>query len=394
MKILYVATDVVVPSDKGSSTHTIEVSSSLSLLGNEVHVLSRRKSREQVPTESIRGAIFHRIFRGLALPLEMRHRRTSSSGRRRSSLIGFFHDVFLSLIHAPFCAFLAIQIIRREKVDVILERGSSLGAGGLASLLSGKPMVLEIIDYRHSRLSIKVARKTIAYRPDIPKSNIPPHLLRIVPAGANTEMFVEGKQSPEIDLVGYVGSFRPWHGVDDLVKAARILKDGGQVAQFIMVGPGYESTMDLARNLGISDLFTFMGGLPYEQIPTILERCGIVVAPFDPSKDSYMSEHGFIFSPLKIFEYMSMAKAVVTSDVEKVREIVNDHRNGLLVDPGSPDQLADRIEELIMNPALAVRMGKRARADIVARYSWARLSSMILRTLIKATQIQSSLEVK
>jgi len=391
LRILYVATDVAVPGTKGSSTHTIELSSGLAALGAEVIVLSRRTSRQQSEEETLDRVLFRRVFRGIVHPLEGVGARPGTASRR-AGLKGRIYDAYLWLIHSTYCGALATRIIRKNRIDIILERGSSLGAGAIASKLTGKPLVLEVIDRRHSRLSLKLARKTIAYRREILKADLPPDMLAIIPAGANTELFKESRKQ-EIDLVGYAGSFRAWHGVEDLVRAGRALRDMGQVARFIMVGPGCEEAVRLAETLGVTDAFTFTGALPYEQIPRQLARCAMLVAPFNPSKDPYMRKHGFIFSPLKIFEYMAMGKPVVATDVEKVRDVVWNLRTGILVQPGDPKSLADALDMLIRNPDTGIRMGRLARKTIVSHYSWRRLSQLILAILAGSIGKRSGAEL-
>jgi len=297
-----------------------------------------------------------------------------------ASLLRTIYDLFLHVVHAPYCAYRSIGIIRKDHIDSVLERASSLGAGAVAAYLTGRPLVVEVIDQRHTRLSLKLAGKVITYRPDVLKRDLPPHLLKIVPAGANTEMF-KYSRNRDHDAVGYVGSFRTWHGVEDLIRSVAILKGRKEIIELVMIGPGYEDSERLARDLGVLSLIEFTGGLPYSQVPRLLERCAIAAAPFDPSKDEYMGEHGYIFSPLKVFEYMAMGKAVVSSDLGKIREVIYDGKTGLLVQPGSPEEIAEKIALLVHNPGKGIRMGKRARKLIEARFSWNTLSLTVSKVL-------------
>jgi glycosyltransferase involved in cell wall biosynthesis len=380
VRVLYVATDVNVPGKKGASTHTLELSSALASMGNAVHVLSRRSDRSQSAEESIDGADFRRIFRGLMFPIE--GGGGGSKGRSGSSgILKWFYDLFLTFIHSPYCAFHSVRLIREHDIDVILERGSSLGAGALASLITGRPLVLEVIDQRHSRISIRVARTIIAYRPDVLKIEQAPDRLLIVTAAANTESFAY-TQSRQVDLVGYVGSFRRWHGVEDLIRAASILKSRGQRAQFLMVGPGNDDMMRMAEELDVSEMMDFTGGLPYETVPERLSRCGILAAPFDPSRDPFMMTHGYIFSPLKVFEYMSLGRAVVATAIDQITDVVESGRNGLLVPTGNPEAIAEALNHLIGTPAEGIRIGKRARRSAESLFSWRALAERICGALL------------
>jgi len=386
LRILYVATDVRLPSSKGSSTHTYELASCLQKLGNQVHVMIRRGSKAESETEEIDGSTYHRVYRGILFPIEGKGR--SSSNAKRQSLRRRVFDVYLTLVHAPYCAYKAVGLVRRFNIDVILERASSLGAGAIAALLCGKPLVLEVIDRRHTRLSTKISQKILAYGRDVLKVDPPPDRLRIVSAAANIDLFRPREdRQVERDLVGYVGSFRPWHGVQDIVDAAEILVNRANPARFRMVGPSYDWVAKLVAAKGLSSLFQFTGPVEYSRVPDLIDNCAIVLAPFDPSKDPFMRRKGFIFSPLKIFEYMSLGKAIVATKVEKVRDVLSNGKTALLVDPSSPARLAGAIESLMKHPPTAVRLGRRARIAVARRFSWDKLSKIVNSVLSEACGI-------
>jgi len=382
LRILYTATDVRFPSSKGSSTHTYELASCLAKLGNQVHVIVRRGSKAEKQTEDVDSTTYHRVYRGIFFPIE--GEGPAGSAPKSKSFKRRIFDLYLTLVHAPYCAYKAIGLIKKFDIEIVLERASSLGAGAIAALLCRKPVVLEVIDRRHTRFSAKISQRILAYGRDVLKVDPPPDRLRIVSAAANTELFAPQKSHVERDLVGYVGSFRPWHGVEDIVEAAAILARRGNPARFRMVGPGYEQILQTVRTKGLSSLFEFTGPVEYRRVPELIRSCTVVLAPFDPSRDPFMKERGFIFSPLKIFEYMSLGKAIVATDVEKVRDALADGRTAILVKPRSPPDLATAIELLIEHPPTVIRLGRRARAAVAKSFSWERLSRMVNRTLCQA----------
>jgi glycosyltransferase involved in cell wall biosynthesis len=73
-------------------------------------------------------------------------------------------------------------------------------------------------------------------------------------------------------------------------------------------------------------------------------------------------------SPLKLFEYMAAGKPIVASDLQSVREVL-DEGNACLVPPDNPKALAKGIHSVLDNPDYATRLGERAKADGV-QYSW------------------------
>jgi len=374
MRILYIATDVVVPAKKGSSTHTIEVASSLEREGHEVNVLSRR-GKHQSEREKIQKVNFIRVYRGILMPIEPKNPNQQSTNRNGSRLprivVSLVYDLFLRMIHAPYCAFKAIQLDNDIDFDVFLERGSSMGAGAIAAKLRHKPLVTELIDRNHSKISLLIAEKILAYRPDIPKISKPPHILEIVPAGANTELFQpKTGQEQEKNFVGYAGSFRSWHGVETILEAARLVIEQEEKARFILVGPASAEAKKSAKDLCLGGVVNFTGGIDYPKMPATLSECNLLLAPFNPGKDTYMKKHGFIFSPLKIFEYMALERTVIASEVDTVKDVICNNRTGVLVPPGDPEALASAIINLLHNPIHARRLSKRARKEVCKRYSW------------------------
>jgi glycosyltransferase involved in cell wall biosynthesis len=79
------------------------------------------------------------------------------------------------------------------------------------------------------------------------------------------------------------------------------------------------------------------------------------------------NRHG---SPMKIFEYLGMAKAVVAPGVPPVLEVMRDGVTGLVIEPGSAAQMADRILQLAADPALRSRLGGEGRAYVIAHHTW------------------------
>jgi len=122
----------------------------------------------------------------------------------------------------------------------------------------------------------------------------------------------------------------------------------------------------------------------YRQVPELIRSCSVVLAPFDPSRDPFMRHRGFIFSPLKLYEYMSLAKAIVATDVEKVRDVLSDGRTAIMVSPSSPPDLAAAIESLMEHPPTVIRLGKRARTAVANSFSWERLSAVVNHVLSQA----------
>ena len=168
-------------------------------------------------------------------------------------------------------------------------------------------------------------------------------------------------------IIGYSGSFMWWHGIPVLLKAMKMVRRKLPEAHLLLMGeselrPEYGA---LTKELSIDDMVTFAGLVPYEEMPEYLAACDVLVAPYLP----IFAEVPFHGSPIKVFEYMAMAKPVVASNLGQISAILKHRETGLLVKPGDADELAAAIIELRENPGLGLKLGGQARTESL-KYSW------------------------
>ena len=78
-------------------------------------------------------------------------------------------------------------------------------------------------------------------------------------------------------------------------------------------------------------------------------------------------------TPVSAIESLAAGRPVVATRVGGVPDVVEDGEDGFLVDPGSTEQLADRLEQLARDPELRERMGKHGSSRMSGRYAVARL---------------------
>ena len=89
----------------------------------------------------------------------------------------------------------------------------------------------------------------------------------------------------------------------------------------------------------------------------------ILIAPYE-------AQEFFYLSPIKIFEYMAVGRAVVAAGVGQIREIIQDETNGLLYEPASAGALGERLLRLVDDPDFRRRLGEAARRTVESRYTW------------------------
>lgn len=187
----------------------------------------------------------------------------------------------------------------------------------------------------------------------------------VVPDGAD-----EPRDAPTppagASTVGYAGHLYPWKGVDVFVRALALLPG----VRGLIVG-GHPGEADVQRvralvdDLQIQDRVHITGLVPADQVAAHLAPASVLVLPNVPSaiSDRYTS-------PLKLFEYLWLARPIVASDLAAVREVLTDGATALLVPPGEPAPLAQAIARVLADPALAATLGAAARR-LAPGFTWA-----------------------
>lgn len=161
----------------------------------------------------------------------------------------------------------------------------------------------------------------------------------------------------------YLGSLHPWKGVELLVRAMRdvtsaVLHIAGGNPQRI------GELQALAGQLGVAERVVLLGPVPPTERFKLIAGVDICLLPLTLS--SIGSRYT---SPLKLFEYMAMGKAIVASDLPALREVLRDGDNALLTAPEDPPAIAAAINRLLADPALCQRLGQQAASESL-RYDW------------------------
>ncbi|HWX25548.1 MAG TPA: glycosyltransferase family 4 protein, partial [Vicinamibacteria bacterium] len=332
--------------------------------GHEVHAVLRRtagslprEEREGVTLHRVRWVPPHRLFRFRALP----------------SVLRILDDVGPAALIERYYNFggEGIRAARRRGVPSLLEVNSPIldHPGSWKSRLDALALVHPFRTYRESlcRQATALVSPTLEIVPSFAREKT-----ERVSWGANVDSFHPrfrnealrerlGVPKPAV-VVLFSGSFRPWHGVHVLEKAAELLRERHDLF-FLFVG---------GERAGEGHGFNgrFLGSVPYESMPEIVASCDIGVAPYDTARLGQL-RLGFYWSPLKIFEYMASGLPTLTIAAAPLNEIVREGLEGFHVREASPRDLARGIERLAADPGLRAEMGRSGRERVVAHYSWA-----------------------
>ena len=280
------------------------------------------------------------------------------------------------------------KAVRQHKPDCIYERYNLFLPAGIWLARKYKlPLLLEINApileerSRYDGLSLtRLARWSQAYAwrnadmvlpvtrvlGDIVASyGVPEERIVVIPNGINGERFggvpdVEAAKRAlglEGNLVlGFTGFVRDWHGLDKVIDL--IARDPPESRRHLLVvgdGPARAALEQQARDLGIASRVTFTG---------IVERDDVArhVAAFDIALQPAVVAYA---SPLKLFEYLALGKAIIGPAQPNIEEILAQDQNAVLFDPNSTSSMAAAVDRLCTDRALRERVAAGARATII-----------------------------
>jgi glycosyltransferase involved in cell wall biosynthesis len=289
---------------------------------------------------------------------------------------------------------LARQVLR-EKTDLIYERYSLFNfTGVIVSKLCGIPLVLEVnspfaLEQRRDgqirlrglarwterqicNLATRIVAVSTPLAHILEASGVRPEKIEVMANGVRLEQFVACAPSAELRaslgirpgerVVGFAGWFRNWHGIEMLIEAFQISGLAEEGARLLLIGDGQamNSLRDLVRERRLTDTVIFTGPVPHRIMPRYLDLVDIAV---QPAANEYCC-------PMKILEYMALAKPIVAPRQPNIQEILREEE-ACFFEPGNAHSLAEALREMGSDAEAARRMGGRAREAIVRRgYLW------------------------
>jgi glycosyltransferase involved in cell wall biosynthesis len=186
-------------------------------------------------------------------------------------------------------------------------------------------------------------------------------------------------------VIGFVGSFTIYEGLDDLVLACGILRKRGLDFKLVLVGdeviynklqrPLMPHLRALVAREQLEDHVHFAGRVASADVPQWYSL--IDIAPF-ARKALAVSE---LVPPLKPLEAMAMSKTVVASDVGALQDFILHGQTGLMFPKGDIGALADMLERVLRDVALRQALGASARDWVVAQRSWATVAQNLHRAM-------------
>ncbi len=375
MNIAYLCADPGVPvfGRKGCSLHVQEMLRALRGLGAEVSLFATRAGGE-APADLASTPL-------VLLPTAAR----DDEAAREQALLAANAD-------------LANALRAAGDFDLVYERYSlwshagleAARAAGIATVLEvNAPLIDEQRRYRQLHdveAALQSARRAFAaadvliavsagvaeYLEGFPEARGRIHVLA---NGVDTERFaqVAAVARPASFTIGFVGTLKPWHGVEVLLQAFSFFHALHANSRLLIVGygPEHAALVAQAEQLGIGAAVEFTGAVDPERIPALLAEMDVGVAPYPETADFY-------FSPLKVYEYMAAGLAVVASRIGQLSDLIEDGQDGLLCPPGNADALAAAFTLLHADRDLLHSLGRRARGKVKAEHTWTSVARKVL----------------
>jgi glycosyltransferase involved in cell wall biosynthesis len=181
---------------------------------------------------------------------------------------------------------------------------------------------------------------------------------RFAPRPANEQLRGALGLAPSAPVAGIVAALRPEKQHELFLRVAARVRQEVTDAQFLVIGDGPRRSMleEQARQLGVNGAVRFLG--TRSDVPELVALLDVLVLT------SRMEAN-----PVSILEAMAMGKPVVAPAVGSIPESGLDGQTGYLARPKDEGHLAERVGQLLTDPALAARLGRAARAKAVAGHS-------------------------
>ncbi len=200
-------------------------------------------------------------------------------------------------------------------------------------------------------------------------AGVPEERIRVIPNGIDWEKF---RDLPDTDaaksalglagrlVLGFTGFVREWHGLERVVDV--VARSSERVLLVVGDGPARPAIEARARELGVAERVRFTGVVARDAVARH-------VAAFDVALQPDVVPYA---SPLKLFEYLALGRAVAAPDTRNIREVLRHGDNAWLFDPEDSSAFAEAVETLCADADLRARLGGRARATIdEGGYTWA-----------------------
>jgi glycogen synthase len=374
MRILHIL-DHSLPLHSGYSFRTRAIVKAQLARGWEVACLtSARHSAAGPDPEVVEGITFYRTPQPPAGPSPLREwREVRALAKRLDELVEEWRPDQLHAHSPVLTALAALPVARRSKLPLLYEirafwEDAAVG-NGTGSEGSPRYRLTRMLETYAARRADGVAVIGEGLRRDLIERGVEAGKIIVSPNGVDMALFGNPPARDEAlaealgiegaDVIGFIGSFYDYEGLDDLIAAMPLLLARRPAAHLLLVGGGpMEGALKIqAERSPARDHIHFIGRVPHDEVSRYYSLVDVLAYP---RKAMRLTE---LVTPLKPLEAMAQRKLVAASDVGGHRELIEDGVTGTLFPAGNPAALAATLDALFSD-----RAGWERRRDAARRY--------------------------
>ncbi len=281
-----------------------------------------------------------------------------------------------------FFLFATALLCRSRKIPLITEVNELIGDERIRE----QPLLKSFAQWA-DRITFQTASWIIVVSPHLKRrieaTGIDGEKILVMPNAIHPEEFIpqedtqtirkQLKRAADETLMSFVGWFVPWHYLDRLLSTfAKIAKDHPK-AHLILYGDGElkDSLKAQAEELGIRSQVHFPGPVTHDQIANHLNAADICLIPHS---NAYRS-------PIKLFEYMALGKAILAPAKEPIEMVVTHEKHALLFESENESALLENMKRLLSDPKLRRQLGENAKSHVLKNHTWDQNAQEILKRL-------------
>ena len=376
--------DHSLPLHSGYTFRTRAILKSLEAAGVEVRAVTGPLYHEgESGTAEHDGLVFHRTPGPIAGLAGQREWRTIESLRATVEKVAAEWKPDVLHAHSPaLCGMAGLRAARRLNLPFVYEirafwEDAAVG-NGTGSEGSIKYRLTRALENRVVAGADTVFTICQGLRDDLVSRGHDGGKIRLSPNGVDLTLFGEPPArddalAAEIGIgegpvIGFIGSFYDYEGLDDLIAAMPLLRERHPDAQLLLVGGG---PMDArlraqAAASSASGGIVFTGRVPHGEVERYYSLVDVLAYP---RKKSRLTD---LVTPLKPLEAMAQKRIVAASDVGGHRELIEDGVTGLLFAPGDPQAMATALAYFIDAKGRWPAMRDAGRRHVAEKHDWAR----------------------
>jgi PEP-CTERM/exosortase A-associated glycosyltransferase len=388
-RILHVL-DHSLPLHSGYSFRTRAILTAQQRAGLDVRGVTSVRHQASLPAgshveavEQHDGLTFHRTMEPVSGPPGLREWRDIAALARATEATAAIWKPDILHAHSPALDGLAaIRAGRRLGLPVLYEirafwEDAAVG-NGTGSETSAKYWLTRQMENRVVAQADAVAVICEGLRDDLVARGFPADKIMVSPNGVDLELFgtpvpADPARAEALGLtgktvLGFIGSFYPYEGLDDLIAAMPLLIAHNPDIRLLLVGGG-PAEADLRAQAEASPAahaIRFVGRVPHSEVEHYYSLTDILVYP---RKAMRLTE---TVTPLKPLEAMAQGRLVAASNVGGHRELIADGVTGTLFAPDDPQALADALAGLIAGREGWEERRATARRFVAEERNWAR----------------------